>query len=220
MPSYYSAARSLPRLLFRMSGWEVRGREHVPPEGGVIVAANHVSYWDPLVVGAAVPREAHYLAKQELFAIPVLGFLIGSVNSIPIRRGGADLAGLARAIDVLKSGGVLLVFPEGSRMKDGELHPARPGLGLMAVQADSPVVPCFVSASNRPRRWLARRERLRVWFGPPRRWQDLEESSLPPGRALYQAIGASVMREIAALREAQEHSASRGAATVRRTHTS
>jgi 1-acyl-sn-glycerol-3-phosphate acyltransferase len=195
-----------------MSGWEVRGRESIPRAGGLIVAANHISYWDPPVVGAAIPREAHYLAKQELFSVPILGPLIRSVNSIPIRRGGIDLSGLSRAIEVLEKGGVLLVFPEGSRMKDGALHPSRPGLGLMAVQTGAPVVPCYVSGTNRPRRWLLRRERLRVWFGPARRWQELADAGLPPGRMLYQAIGAAVMGEIATLKEAQERSASRGAA--------
>jgi 1-acyl-sn-glycerol-3-phosphate acyltransferase len=99
-------------------------------------------------------------------------------------------------------------------MKDGALHPARPGLGLLVVQAGVPIVPCYVSGTNRPRRWLLRREKLRVWFGPSRSWQELadEEAGTPPGRALYQAIGSGVMREIAGLKEAQEQSASRGAA--------
>jgi 1-acyl-sn-glycerol-3-phosphate acyltransferase len=192
----------------------VRGRENIPRTGGLIVASNHVSYWDPTVVGMLIPREAHYLAKEELFAVPVVGFLMRGVNSIPIKRGSADLTGLKRAIDVLKDGGCLLLFPEGSRMKDGALHPARPGLGLLVVQAGVPIVPCYVSGTNRPRRWFLRREKLRVWFGPSRSWQELadEEAGTPPGRALYQAIGSGVMREIAGLKEAQEQSASRGAA--------
>ena len=103
-----------------------------------------------------MPREAYFLAKEELFATPVLGPLIHSLNAIPIRRGAADLSGLNRAIDALRHGSSLLLFPEGSRMRDGELHPARPGLGLMAVHADVPIAPCYISGSNRPRRWLVR----------------------------------------------------------------
>jgi 1-acyl-sn-glycerol-3-phosphate acyltransferase len=156
----------------------------------------------------------HFLAKEELFSSPVLGPMIRSVNAIPIRRGAADLSGLSRAIDVLKRGGALLLFPEGSRMRDGELHPARPGLGLMAVQADACVVPCYISGSNVPRRWWYRGARVRIWFGPARHWRDLvgPDSDLAPGRALYHRLGEAVMREIALLKSSQQVSASRGAA--------
>jgi 1-acyl-sn-glycerol-3-phosphate acyltransferase len=192
----------------------VKGREFVPPKGGLVVASNHVSFWDPPMVGAAIPREGYFLAKEELFGTPLLGPMIRGVNAIPIRRGVADLSGMSRAIASLKNGGALLMFPEGSRMRDGELHPARPGVGLMAVHADVPIMPCYISGSNRPGLWLTRRARVRIWFGPARAWRDLAgpESDLTPGRALYQRVGDAVMREIAILRTGQLSSASRGAA--------
>lgn len=195
------------------NGWEVRGREHVPRTGGLIVAPNHTSFWDPPLVGAAAKRELHFLAKEELFRTPVLGPLIRAFNAIPIRRGMADLRGLKRAIEVLEGGGALLVFPEGSRMRGGQLHPARPGIGLLAVSGDAWIVPAFVSGTNRPRRWLIRREKVRIWFGPARHWRDYAgEADTEPGRALYQRIGNEVMRDIGALRETQLKTASRGAA--------
>jgi 1-acyl-sn-glycerol-3-phosphate acyltransferase len=192
----------------------VKGRDVIPPTGGLIVASNHVSFWDPPLVGAAIPREAFFLAKEELFATPLLGPLIWSVNAIPIRRGMADMSGMSRAIASMKNGGALLMFPEGSRMRDGELHPARPGVGMMAVHADVPIVPCFISGSHRPRQWMMRRGRVRIWFGPARPWQDLagHDTDLTPGRALYQRVGDAVMREIAMLKADQLSSASRGAA--------
>jgi len=213
--AYYSAVRSSANLVLGLlSGREVRGIENIPRTGALIVASNHLSFWDPPLVGSAVPREAYYLAKEELFETPVLGWMIRSVHSIPIRRGSADLRGLSRAIAILKRGKTLVMFPEGSRMKDGELHPARPGLGLLAVQADATIVPCYISGSNRPRRWLMRRTRVRLWFGAARHWRQLvgTESDLEPGRQLYQRVGESVMREIASLKSGQEASASRGAA--------
>jgi 1-acyl-sn-glycerol-3-phosphate acyltransferase len=180
----------------------------------LIIASNHTSYWDPPMVSSALSREMHFLAKEELFRIPVFGSLIAAVNAIPIRRGMADLSGLSRAIDGLKNGGALLVFPEGSRMRDGELHPARPGVGLLAVQADVPVASCFVSGSNQPGKWWRRGVKVRLTFGPPRTWQELAgaDADLTPGRTLYQRVGDGVMREIAGLRNAQRDSASRGAA--------
>jgi 1-acyl-sn-glycerol-3-phosphate acyltransferase len=212
---YYSAARLFASGCFGLlTGWEVRGRRHVPREGGLLVASNHISFWDPPMIGSALPREVHFLAKEELFRTPGLGWLIRSLNSIPIRRGVADLSGLARALEVLRQGDALLMFPEGSRMRDGELHPARPGVGMMAVQADVPIVPCYISGSNRPARWWRRGAKVRLWFGPARQWRDLidPETDLTPGRALYHKVGEGVMREIAILKTGQENAASRGAA--------
>ncbi|MBI3540133.1 MAG: 1-acyl-sn-glycerol-3-phosphate acyltransferase [Candidatus Eisenbacteria bacterium] len=192
----------------------MRGRKHVPLHGGVIVASNHASYFDPPLLACAAPREVHFLAKEELFRIPAFGALIRSVNAIPIRRGVADLSGLSRATERLRAGAALLMFPEGSRMRDGELHSARPGVGMMAVQADVPIVPAYVSGSHREKDWFTRGVRVRVTFGPARPWRELAgaDSDLTPGRALYQRIGAAVMREIALLKAEQERSASRGAA--------
>ena len=215
MSAYYSAARLVASGFFGLvTGWDIRGRQHVPRSGRLIVAANHISFWDPPMIGAALPREVHFLAKEELFRTPGLGTMIRSVNAIPIRRGVADLSGLARALEVLRRDEGLLMFPEGSRMRDGELHPARPGVGMMAVQGDAPIVPCYISGSNQPRRWWFRGVRVRVWFGPARHWKELvgPEEDLTPGRALYQKVGEAIMREIAILRTGQETAASRGAA--------
>jgi 1-acyl-sn-glycerol-3-phosphate acyltransferase len=212
---YYSAARSLASGCLRvLTGWDVRGRDHVPRQGGVIVASNHVSFWDPPLIGAAAPRELHYLAREELFRTPVVGALIRSVNAIPIRRGVADLTGMSRAMDRLKDGAALLMFPEGGRMQDGGSHPARPGVGMMAVHADVPIVPCCVTGSDRQREWWYRGSRVRLWFGPARRWQDLAgpDADLTPGRALYQRVSEAAMREIMILRTGQQTEASRGAA--------
>lgn len=215
MRPYYSAARLLARgCCHVLMHWDVRGRDHIPVSGGVVVAANHISFWDPPVIGAAVPRELHYLAREEFFRTPVLGALIRSVNAIPIRRGVADLSGLSRARDGLKQGAALLMFPEGGRMRDGELHPARPGVGMMAVHADVSIVPCCISGSDRQGHGWFGGTRVRLWFGAARPWQDLagRDSDLTPGRALYQRVGEAVMREIAILRTGQRTEASRGAA--------
>jgi len=199
----------------------VIGLESFPATGGMVLAANHISFWDPPLIGCACPRELHFLAKEELFAREPLGSMIRGVNAIPIRRGVADLAGLKRALDVLQKGGALLLFPEGSRMKDGRLHPPRPGVGLLSSGADVPVVPCYISGSNRPRHWLARGARVRITFGAARGWRELagESAGLPPGRALYTSIGQAVMREIATLREA-DTTAVRGATDSGRSQSS
>jgi 1-acyl-sn-glycerol-3-phosphate acyltransferase len=180
----------------------------------VIVASNHISFWDPALIGAAAPRELHFLTREELLRMPVVGGWIRSMNAIPIRRGVADLSGMSRAMSRLREGAALLMFPEGGRMRDGGSHPARPGVGMMSVHADVPIVPCCISGSDRQREWWYRGTRVRVWFGPARSWHELAggEGDPAPGRALYQRVGEAVMREIAILRTGQRTEASRGAA--------
>jgi 1-acyl-sn-glycerol-3-phosphate acyltransferase len=212
---YYSVGRFLVSVVSTtIARVRVTGRDQVPREGGLIIASNHISFWDPPLVGAAAPRSCHFLAKEELFRTPLLGPILGRVHAIPIRRAMADLSGISRAIDVLRNGKALVMFPEGSRMRDGELHPSRPGVGMMAVHGEVPIVPCFISGSDRPGRWWYGGARVRISFGVARAWRELagEDSDLSPGRALYQRIGDAVMRDVAELRAGQRKSASRGAA--------
>jgi len=211
---HYSATRFLlGGIVGALSGWEVHGREHVPKSGAVIVTSNHISFWDPLLVGTAAIREQHFLAKGELFR-PPLGWLIRAFNAIPIRRGVADLSGLTKARDVLRAGRSLILFPEGTRARGGELRPARPGLGMLAVATDALVVPACILGSDHPRKWLFRHAKLRVDFAPPRTWRELAgtEAGLEPGRALYESVGAGAMREIGQLRARQLNEAVRGSA--------
>jgi 1-acyl-sn-glycerol-3-phosphate acyltransferase len=215
VPWHYSVAKfAVGAALRPVTGWRVWGRDLIPRTGGLIVASNHISFWDPPIIGAILPREVHFLAKEELFSNPVFGAVIRSYNAIPIRRGMVDLSGMARAVETLRRGGAMMMFPEGTRMRDGKLHPARPGVGMMAVNAGVPVVPCYIAGSDRPGRWLFRRERVRVTFGAPLAWQQLAgpETDLTPGRALYQRVSDALMREIGALRIEQQEKASRGAA--------
>ncbi len=219
---HYSVTRSLlSGLLGTLSGWRVEGRENVPATGGLIVASNHISFWDPPLVGCAVRRELHFLAKEELFRSPMFGSIIRAFNAIPIRRGVADMSGLTMAMAVLRAQRALILFPEGSRMRDGELHRARPGVGMLATATDARILPCFISGSDRSRDWLLRRARVHVRIGVARTWQELagESATLEPGRALYQSVGDGVMREIAALKAAAGTSATPGAGDPR-SHTS
>jgi 1-acyl-sn-glycerol-3-phosphate acyltransferase len=183
---------------------DVRGREHLPKSGPFILASNHGSFWDPPVLATSVTRELHFLAKSTLFDVPVFGALIRSVNALPIRRGTMDLAGLTRAKESLARGGALLLFPEGGRMKDGRLHPARPGLGLIEEQARVPIVPVYVSGTNHIRRCLVRAEKVRIRIGEPlpaTLWFPAGEATTRTGRELHQEIGDRVMLEIARLRD-------------------
>ncbi len=201
MRPWYRFHRAWVRsLLELLVGLEGQGTERVPARGGLVVASNHISLWDPPLVGVVIPREAFFLAKEELFRARLFGAAIASMNAIPIRRGVADLEGISRALEVLSSGGCLTMFPEGGRMKDGQLHRAKPGIGLIVAHARVPVVPACVAGSNHVRRCIARRERVRVRFGAPLSAAELiGGDEAETGRALYQRIADRVMDAVARL---------------------
>lgn len=177
----------------------VEGRENVPRTGGLLVAANHLSYWDPPVVAHALDRECHFVAKEELFAVPVLGPLIRSLNSIPVRRGAADLRGIQEALAVLRRGGCLLIFPEGARQRSGELGRGRPGVGLLWSHARVPVLPVHLEGTHRNRQWFLRRETVRVRIGRPLSERELAGDAAESSRQAYQRIADRIVSAIAEL---------------------
>lgn len=183
-------------------GLRSRGREHVPATGPVLLAANHVSVLDPVLIAAVTPREVSFLAKAELFDVPLLGGLIRRLNARPLRREGADPAALRTALRILEEGRVLLVFPEGTRGEEGVLRPARPGAGLLAVLSGAPLVPVYIRGSGRAwprgRRW-PRPGRVDVMFGPP-----LRLGGGPAGdrKARYEAASREMMAAIARIKDA------------------
>lgn len=129
--------------------FKVRGRENVPRKGPLLVASNHVSYLDPPVVGVAVPRILHYMAKSELFRIPVFNGLIRFLNAFPVRRGKPDRRALRYTLELLRMGEAVLTFPEGTRSKDGNLKPPEPGTGFVALLSRAPVLPVAVIGTDK-----------------------------------------------------------------------
>ena len=186
------------RLLF---GLERRGTEHVPAEGPVLLVANHASVLDPLLVGGAARRQLSFLAKAELFGIPLFGGLIRRLGAHPLHREGPDAGALRTALRVLKEGGALLVFPEGTRGQGGVLGPAKPGAGMLAVLGKAPVVPVYVSGSGRawPRgRRLPRPAKVTVTFGPP---LAVTHGAGVSRKDDYEAVSRQMMAAIAGLRD-------------------
>lgn len=192
-PVLYGSARltieCILRLVWRASA---TGRENVPLHGPLIVAANHVSYLDPPLLGAFCPRRISYMAKKELFDIPIFGNALRSVGAYPVSRDGSARAAIKRSLDVLQSGGAIGIFPEGTRNLDGSAD-VHNGVALLASMADCPVVPAALSGTANARK-LAR---MHVTYGEPMR--------LPAGRKATRedlhAFSDEVMRAIRALGE-------------------
>jgi 1-acyl-sn-glycerol-3-phosphate acyltransferase len=192
----------LMRLYFRL---EARGTEHVPRAGALLLVSNHSSVLDPPLVGGAAPRQLTFLAKAELFDIPLFGRFIRAVNARPVRREGSDARALKTALRVLEEGKALLVFPEGTRGPEGTLREAKPGAGMLAVLSGAAVVPVFITGSGgalprgavmpRPRKAIVR-------FGPPLRFKPKGDEARETAEArkdAYRAATEEMMRAIAQL---------------------
>jgi 1-acyl-sn-glycerol-3-phosphate acyltransferase len=198
-------AVALMRLLFRL---EVKGREHVPATGPVLIASNHVSVLDPPFIGGASPRELYFLAKEELFRVPVLGRVISALNSRPVKRDGSDSRALKTALKLLEEERALLVFPEGTRGVEGRLGEGKPGVGMLAVMSGARVVPAHISGTGRalpPGRALPRLAKVRVRFGPAIAF----EAAAHDGRKeRYREATRDIMGAIARLSEGERVGAS------------
>lgn len=176
------------------SVWRMRvhGGQNVPKTGPVIVACNHISYLDPPVLGTASPRRLSYMAKEQLFGIPVLGKLIAAVGAYPVDREGSATAAVKRSVEVLRRGGAIGIFPEGTRNLTGA-NQARGGVALLASLAKAPVVPACLVGTGEAKRF----KQIHVIFGAP--------MSLPAGRKASREEMANftdeVMRAIRSLPE-------------------
>jgi 1-acyl-sn-glycerol-3-phosphate acyltransferase len=143
--TFYSFARSLVNVILKpIYRIEVIGRENLPSEGGVLLCANHIDNLDPPVVGITAARPVHFMAKDELFNIPVLGKIVSNLNAFPVKRGMSDREALRKGLAILKQGKVLGLFPEGTRSKTGETGKGLAGAGFFALRSEAHVVPCAI----------------------------------------------------------------------------
>jgi len=153
------------------------GREHIP-EGGVILASNHRSFLDPFAIGCCLGRPIYFVAKQELFKNPLLGWVLNCLGAFPIKRGAADEESVATSLALLERGEAVVIFPEGTRIRTGSLAPPKRGVGRLALQSGSPVVPIAVTNSERARRgWRIKPVKVHIRFGPPVTFPRVEDPS-------------------------------------------
>lgn len=190
---------SLLKLLGRL---KVVGRQHVPKTGGVLLAANHTSYADPPIVGVSAPRMIHYMAKSELFTVPVMGKLIPRVGAFPVRRGTADRQALRTAHELLTGGEAVVIFYEGGRSPDGRLQPPELGPALIALRAGVPIVPTAVINADvllPPHGKKLHRAQVTVIFGEPLTFPHLTGKA---DRVALQEVALTTARAVAELMRA------------------
>jgi 1-acyl-sn-glycerol-3-phosphate acyltransferase len=177
---FYAICLFLSRMLgLLLFGVRIFGANRVPAEGGIVVAANHVSFLDPWIVGQSIPRANYYLARDSLFPIPILGRLIANLNALPIpREGAASRRAIELGRAVLRAGKSVLLFPEGTRSRDGRLGTIKRGVDLISRPTASPVVPAFIDGSFDawPRSGVLTFRPTRVFFGRPIASEDRKEN--------------------------------------------
>ena len=196
---FYHAANRLLYIAFRIGlDLQVSGVENIPATGPLIVAINHSSFIDPLLVGVFMPRDVVMMSKSENFALPFWGPIVKWYGAFAIQRGEVDREAIRKALEVLRNGEVLLMAPEGTRSMDGQLQPGHDGLALIATRTRAPILPFAIAgarpASSNLRR--LRRTRVRVNIGKP---FTLEPTTAKPSRAELAALTNQVMIQLARL---------------------
>jgi len=186
--------------------WRVFNAERVPLKGPLILASNHASYLDPPLVGSGIHRGINYLARDTLFRYPGIGWLLRKWNSVPVDREGGGATGLKAILDRLLAGGAIILFPEGTRTRDGKLQPARSGIGLTVIKSEAAVVPARVfgtfEAYGRHIK-IPRPHGIAVKYGRPMHFKELRAEaktcSKPRLKQIYQEVADEIMAEIGKL---------------------
>ncbi len=198
----YTFARFIFFLFFKMFfRLKIVGRENFPMTGPVIVAPNHASFLDPIIVGVGAPRKLSYLARDTLFRFRPFAKALKWAHVSPIKRERGDVNAFKAALSKLKQGEPLLIFPEGTRSKDGNLQEPKSGIGFLQNNSRAVILPCYVKGSldawSRYSRF-PRPNRVSVYFGRPLNL-DIEFSSNK--KELYLQVAREVMRSISELKK-------------------
>ncbi|MCE2396681.1 1-acyl-sn-glycerol-3-phosphate acyltransferase [Candidatus Poribacteria bacterium] len=199
----YRWSHRITNFVFNLFGkLESHGNENIPKQGGALILCNHVSYFDPFIVGSAANRELYFMARHDSFEMPLIGPLIAAHNAYPVRRGTADRAALRHTISLLKSGNVVLIFPEGTRSVDGTLGKPHGGVSFIAQNADVAAIPAYIKGTILPRnaKWIHPAQ-LTVTFGTPIDFTEVRQ--IEDKRELYRQMGEQIMQEIANIRDRQ-----------------
>jgi 1-acyl-sn-glycerol-3-phosphate acyltransferase len=166
----YFFGRGLVKVVLKpFYRFEIIGKENIPQSGAVLVCSNHIDNLDPPVVGMTFPRPVHFMAKEELFKLPVFGAILKNVRAFPVKRGMSDREALRKGINILKEGNVLGLFPEGTRSKDGKLGKGLAGAGFFALRTKADVIPCAIIG---PYKLFGK---VKIVYGQPVKMEALRE---------------------------------------------
>lgn len=193
---FYKIFKMLCRLWFgTILGTRVIGMENIPKDGAFILAANHVSNWDPPFLGAFMEREVCYMGKEELFKNPIMAAICRGLHVFPVKRGAADKTAIKTAVKILKDGKCFGIFPEGTRSKTGKLGKAEPGVSLIAAMTKAPIIPAAIINTEKIFSKEKFFPRLAVVYGTP-----LKFTGSTKDKEALAEFAQSIMKEIAKLK--------------------
>lgn len=192
--TFYRVVRKILKpiygFIFRI---EVEGAQHVPSEAPCIIAPNHYDNMDGLTVAYSLNRDFGFMAKEEMFRVPVLGWVFRKIGIFPIKRGRGDVGAVRTALHILEKGYLLLMFPEGKRSKDGKLSKPKSGVAYLAIKGEVPVVPTAISGKYRFR------GRVHICFGEPMSFSEYYGQKV--SSETLQTLSENVMQEIGTMLE-------------------
>lgn len=174
----------------------------VPRSGGLLIAANHASYLDIPLLGCGMQRRAWYLGRNDLFPIPVLNGILQALGWIPVRIGRLDREAFSKAINLIRAGKIVVIFPEGRRSQDGHLREPKAGIGVIVSQTGCPVVPAYLKGTFDvlpPGASWPRFGPVTVRFGDPIYFDVEKQQERTAAKQFYQHVSQTVIEQIAAL---------------------
>lgn len=183
-------------------GYKVIANQYIPSKGPFIIASNHISYFDPPLIGTASRRVCHFFAKRELFHNRIFGWVLRQVNAIPINRFGFDRNSINTVLEILNNGGGVLVFPEGTRSRNGKLREMKSGVGMLAIKSGATVIPALIENSESAKKNRLTGKKVIVTFAQP-----IEPDfvvNLPSGKDGYRQLTDEIARRIRLLKGEQQ----------------
>ncbi len=204
---YKSVALFIKIIFFLNGGLEVKGRENIPLDEGVIIAPNHISYLDPPLIGAVLPKNGTFMARKGLFEVPVLRSLIRRA-AFPVDRDKPRPSTIKQAVKRLKSKEILIMFPEGRRSESGELMEGKRGIGMVASISKATIIPTLIIGSDTAlpvsAKWL-KRAKITIVFGSPIYYTLTTNKDDKRGNELHEDISNKIISEIRKLKEEYGH---------------
>ena len=165
--------------------WKIKGKENRPEEGSVIIMSNHITAFDPPIVGAIMNRKVHFMAKKELFDNPISDKILRAIGTFPVKRGRPDRSAFRESFRLLDNDKVICIFPEGTRSKNGELGNAKAGSIMIALRSESPILPVGIKKDGR---------QFRISIGEPFTLDEFYGEKL--SRDERKIVGKKIMNKI------------------------
>ncbi|MFH1478985.1 MAG: lysophospholipid acyltransferase family protein [Candidatus Omnitrophota bacterium] len=207
---FYSFAVALLYFLFKaFFRLKISGQENIPREGALIIASNHVSFFDPVVVGISSPRKLNFMARESLFENKLFAKIITALNTFPVNRDGSDPSAFKTALDKLINQNALLLFPEGTRSPDGSLQAPKKGIGFLVSKSKAKVLPCFIKGTDEA--WpkdlsFPRPKPITIHFGKVIDFNGSQLEEELDKKKAYSYIANKVMEAIGELRKDADRS--------------